>query len=100
MTENFGKDILRYHELPFKQLVDGCIVTGSMDLVWKTSKGCVIIDYKTFPGNEQLVLTPGSHYAGNYKGPFDCYTNALEVAGETVIARYVYYPVTGMLVKI
>lgn len=100
LTENFGKDILRYHELPFKQLVDGCIVTGSMDLVWKTSKGCVLIDYKTFPGNEQLVLTSGSHYAGNYKGQFDCYTNALEAAGETVIARYVYYPVTGMLVKI
>lgn len=100
LTENFGKDIRRYHELPFKQLVDGCIVTGSMDFVWKTSKGCILIDYKTFPGNEQLALTPGSHYAGNYKGQFDCYTNALEAAGETVIARYVYYPVTGMLVKI
>lgn len=100
LTYNYGKDIHRYHELPFKQLVDGYIVTGSMDLVWKTANGCVLIDYKTFPGNEQLVLTPGDHYAGNYKGQFDCYTNALEAAGEKVIERYVYYPVTGMLVKI
>ena len=41
-----------------------------------------------------------SDYAGNYKGQFDCYTHALEAAGEHVIARYVYYPVTGMLIKI
>ncbi|GAA6529378.1 hypothetical protein LPYR103PRE_13510 [Segatella asaccharophila] len=100
LTGHFGKSIRRYHELPFKQLVDGQIVTGNMDLVWKTDKGCVLIDYKTFPGNEQLVLSPGDHYAGNYNGQFDYYTNALKAAGENVIARFVYYPVTGMLVKI
>lgn len=100
LTMHYGQSIRRYHELPFKQLVNGQIVTGSMDLVWKTANGCVLIDYKTFPGNEKLVLTPGNHYAGNYKGQFDCYTHALEAAGEQVIARYVYYPVTGMLIKI
>lgn len=100
LTTHYGQSVHRYHELPFKQLVNGQIVTGSMDLVWKTSNGCVLIDYKTFPGSEQLVLTPGSHYAGNYKGQFDCYTHALEAAGEQVIARFVYYPVTGMLIKI
>lgn len=100
LTEHFGKSTKRYHELPFKQLVDGCIITGSMDLVWETSKGSVLVDYKTFPGNEQFVLQPGDHYAGNYRGQFDCYTKALETAGKNVIARYVYYPVTGMLIRI
>lgn len=100
LTTHYGQSVRRYHELPFKQLANGQIVTGSMDLVWKTANGCVLIDYKTFPGSEQLVLTPGNHYAGNYKGQFDCYTHALEAAGEKVIARYVYYPVTGMLIKI
>lgn len=100
LTTHYGQSARRYHELPFKQLVNGQIVTGSMDLVWKTANGCVLVDYKTFPGNEQLVLTPGNHYAGNYKGQFDCYTHALEAANEQVIARYVYYPVTGMLIKI
>lgn len=100
LTTHYGQSVRRYHELPFKHLVNGQIVTGSMDFVWKTSNGCVLIDYKTFPGSEQLVLTPGNHYAGNYKGQFDCYTNALEAAGEHVIARFVYYPVTGMLIKI
>lgn len=100
LATHYGQSVRRYHELPFKQLVNGQIVTGSMDLVWKTANGCVLIDYKTFPGNEQLVLTPGNHYAGNYKGQFDCYTHALEAAGEQVVARYVYYPVTGMLIKI
>ncbi len=100
LTTHYGESARRYHELPFKQLVNGQIVTGSMDLVWKTANGCVLIDYKTFPGNEQHVLTPGNHYAGNYIGQFDCYTHALEAAGEQVIARYVYYPVTGMLIRI
>ncbi len=100
LIDNFGIAERRFHELPFKQLNDGCIVTGSMDLVWKTTGGCVLIDYKTFPGNEQLVITPGDHYAGNYKGQFDCYTNALRAACENVLARFVYYPVTGMLVRI
>lgn len=100
LVDAFGQAQRRYHELPFKQLSDGQIVTGSMDLAWETEKGCILIDYKTFPGNENLVLQPGDHYAGNYRGQFDCYTRALVAAGKKVTARFVYYPVTGMLVRI
>lgn len=100
LSDNYGNGIT-LHELPFSYMdKTGHIVTGNMDFVWKTGNGCVLIDYKTFPGSEQLALNPGDHYAGNYKGQFDCYTHALESANEKVLARYVYYPVGGMLVKI
>lgn len=100
LTRTYGEGTT-YHELPFSYMDSaGHIVTGSMDFVWKTPQGSVLIDFKTFPGKEQLALQPGDHYAGNYKGQFDCYTHALEAAKEKVLARYVYYPVSGMLVKI
>lgn len=100
LTKNYGTAIT-YHELPFSYMDNvGHIVTGNMDYVYKTAKGCVLLDYKTFPGSEQLVLQPGDHYAGNHKGQFDCYTHALEAAGEKVIAKYVYYPIGGMLIRI
>lgn len=100
LADNYGQGET-FHELPFSYMDNaGHIVSGSMDSVWKTDKGCVLVDYKTFPGSKQLVLQQGDHYAGNYKGQFDCYTHALESAGEKVIGRYVYYPVGGMLVKI
>lgn len=100
LIDNYGMGST-FHELPFSYIDDkGHFITGSMDLVWKTTKGCVLVDYKTFPGKKELVLQPGDHYAGNYKGQFDSYTHALDFAGENVLARYVYYPVSGMLVKI
>lgn len=100
LNANYGS-ASTYHELPFSYLdEEGHIITGSMDFVWKTVKGSVLIDFKTFPGKEQFALQPGEHYAGNYKGQFDCYTHVLEIANEKVLARYVYYPVSGMLVQI
>lgn len=100
LKETYGEGTT-FHELPFSYMDEtGHIVTGNMDFIWKTEKGCVLVDYKTFPGSEQLVLQHGDHYAGNYKGQFDCYTHALESAGEMVIDRYVYYPVGGTLIKI
>lgn len=100
LEKQFDSPTKVYHELPFKQFVNGQIVTGNMDYVWKTSQGGVLIDYKTFPGKPELALHPGPHYAGNYKGQFDCYTQALEAAGEKVLARFVYYPVSGMIVQV
>ena len=48
-----------------------------------------------------VVLNEESdHYAGWYAGQLDAYTDALESAGEKVIKRYIYYPVSGMLCEI
>ena len=102
MTNQFGPAIATYHERPFQYESNGQITTGSIDLVWKTEKGCVVIDYKTYPNWKKDSVTTKSdkHYAGNYKGQLDCYEQALTLNGENVIAKLIYYPVNGMIVQI
>jgi ATP-dependent exoDNAse (exonuclease V) beta subunit len=102
MTKQFGPAIATYHERPFKYESNGQITTGSIDLVWKTEKGCIVIDYKTYPNwKKETVTSPeNKHYAGKYKGQLDCYEHALSLSGENVIAKLIYYPVNGMIIQI
>jgi ATP-dependent exoDNAse (exonuclease V) beta subunit len=102
LTAQYGPAIETWHERPFKYGADGQIITGSIDLVWKTEKGCVVIDYKTYPNWKKDSVTTKSdkHYAGNYKGQLYCYEQALTLNGEKVIAKVIYYPVNGMIVQI
>jgi ATP-dependent exoDNAse (exonuclease V) beta subunit len=102
MTNQFGPAIATYHERPFKYESNGQITTGSIDLVWKTEKGCIVIDYKTYPNwKKETVTSPeNKHYAGKYKGQLDCYEHALSLSGENVIAKLIYYPVNGMIIQI
>ena len=102
MTQQFGPAIATYHERPFKYESNGQITTGSIDLVWKTKKGCIVIDYKTYPNwKKETVTSPeNKHYAGKYKGQLDCYEKALSLSGENVLAKLIYYPVNGMIVQI
>ena len=75
--------------------------TGSIDLVWQTTEGNVLIDFKTCPlGQEYILNSDSEHYAGWYAGQLDAYTDALEAAGEKVIKRFIYYPVSGILCEI
>ena len=70
---------------------------GSIDLVWKTGEGDILVDFKTCPMGPKAVLDAESeHYAGWYAGQLDAYHDALEAAGENVIKRYIYYPVSGL----
>ncbi len=101
LTSKHDACITQYHELAFTHEEDDQIVRGSMDLVWETKEGCVLVDFKTFPGTETSVTKEDNvHFAGNYKPQFDRYHAALEAAGKQVIAEYVYYPVNGMIVEI
>ena len=102
MTQQFGPAIATYHERPFKYELNGQITTGSIDLVWKTEKGCIVIDYKTYPNwKKETVTSPeNKHYAGKYKGQLGCYEKALSLSGENVLAKLIYYPVNGMIVQI
>ena len=102
MTNQFDPAIAIYHERPFKYESNGQITTGSIDLVWKTEKGCIVIDYKTYPNwKKETVTSPeNKHYAGKYKGQLDCYEHALSLSGENVIAKLIYYPVNGMIIQI
>lgn len=101
LTEKYGPATKIYHERPFTLMKEGQVFTGSIDFVWQTDDGDVLIDFKTCPMGESHILNSDSdHYAGWYAGQLDAYTNALEEAGERVLDRYIYYPVSGLLVGI
>ena len=100
LKKEYGDAESSAHELNFTQGFDGHIVNGSIDYVYRTSKGTVLIDFKTFPGKESDILNEGKHCASNYSGQFQCYQKALEANGETVIARLVYYPVGGLIIEL
>ena len=102
LTENFGEAVKKERELQFKQFVEGHIINGSIDLVWYTKDGAVIVDYKTFQGKPEYALDKEhpSVYAGRYKKQLNYYADALKANGKNVIAKLIYYPVTGVLVKV
>ena len=101
LTEQFGAAVKVHHERPFTLLRDGHVLTGSIDLVWQTAEGDVLIDFKTCPMGKKTILDSDSdHYAGWYAGQLDAYTDALEAAGEKVLKRLIYYPVSGLVCEI
>ncbi len=101
MTEKYGKKTATYHELPFKQHYEGQIFTGSIDFVWETAEGVVLVDFKSYPGSKEDVVKPGhGHFAGIYAGQFECYERALTAAGKNVLATLVYYHVLGLAVEL
>ncbi|MDL2323136.1 UvrD-helicase domain-containing protein [Bacteroidales bacterium OttesenSCG-928-A17] len=100
LTAQYGKPVVVHLEYPFINARGGQIVRGSIDMVWKTEQGCVIVDYKSFPGKRDNITDPSDkHYAGNYAAQLAEYVNVIQVAGETVLDALVFYPVQGRIVK-
>lgn len=96
-----GVAIKTYHERPFRLEREGQTIVGSIDLVWQTEEGDILVDFKTSPMGLKAVLDAESeHYAGWYAGQLDAYQDALETAGEKVVKRYIYYPVSGLLAEV
>ena len=101
MTNKHGASVKTYHERPFRLERKGQTIVGSIDFVWQTIEGDILVDFKTCPMGPKAVLDKESdHYAGWYAGQLDAYQDALEASGENVIKRYIYYPVSGLLVDI
>lgn len=101
LKKEYGEPVATYHERPFRMLKeDGTLVVGSIDYVYQTSEGSILIDYKTFPQVQAVTDPTNEHYAGNYAGQLEAYQRALEATGEKVIKRYIYYPISGLLVEI
>ena len=101
LTGQYGAAVNIYHERPFTLLKEGHVFTGSIDLVWQTSEGDILIDFKTCPLGQKYILDSDSeHYAGWHAGQLDAYSDALEEVGEKVLKRFIFYPVSGMLCEI
>lgn len=101
LTATHGAAVKTYHERPFRLEREGQTIVGSIDLVWQTAEGDILVDFKTCPMGPKAVLDAASeHYAGGYAGQLDAYQEALEAAGEKVVKRYLYYPVSGLLAEV
>ena len=101
LRKEYGEPVAVYHERPFRQMQEnGTIVIGSIDYVYRTSEGAILIDFKTFPQVEAVTDPTSPHFAGYYAGQLNAYATALEANGEKVLKRFIYYPVSGMVVEI
>ena len=101
LRKEYGKPIAVYKEYPFLRKRGGQIVRGSIDLVWETEGGIVIVDYKSFPGKINQILDANDrNYAGKYSGQLAEYSQALALAGKNVLASFIYYAVQGSLVRL
>lgn len=101
LEQEFGAAEKIFHEYPFEFLTEkNQIVKGRIDFLWKTKNACVIVDFKTFFGNEEEILDAQSEsFAGKYKSQLDLYEKVLKDAGEKVAAKMLWYPCAGIVVK-
>lgn len=96
-----GEPVKTYHERPFRMDYDGQTIVGSIDLVWQTQEGDILVDFKNSPMVTKYILdSDNEHFAGCYAGQLDAYQDVLKAAGEKVLQKYIYYPVSGLLVEI
>ncbi|WP_300723292.1 UvrD-helicase domain-containing protein [uncultured Alistipes sp.] len=101
LAREYGQACKVWHERPIRMWRDGQELNGSIDLVWETEHGCVVVDFKSFPGMQEAVTNPsGEHFAGRYAPQLTAYRRVLEAAGEQVRDTLVYYVVQGCLVRV
>lgn len=100
LESRYGPAIEVQRELPFMMERNGQIVRGEIDLVWKTAAGCVLLDYKNYPGSIDYCNPESEDFSGHFFPQLSIYRDALEKAGEKVIDTLVYYPIQGDIVRI
>lgn len=99
-----GGELLR--ETPFTyRRNNGQLVQGEIDLIWKTDKECVLLDYKNFPAPQNvginMVLNPSDgFYIGKYFSQLGDYRASLTAYGMNVTKVFVFYAVLGCLVEV
>lgn len=105
LEEKFGGgELLR--ETPFTyRRNNGQLVQGEIDLIWKTDKECVLLDYKNFPAPQNvginMVLNPSDgFYIGKYFSQLGDYRASLTAYGMNVTKVFVFYAVLGCLVEV
>lgn len=105
LESEFGAgELLR--ETPFSyRRNNGQLVAGEIDLIWKTDKECILLDYKNFPapkdvGTKMVSDPKNEHYVGKYFPQLGDYRAALTAAGENVTHVFIFYAVMGCLVEI
>lgn len=101
LESKYGKAVKIWKETPFQYKENGQIIRGSIDLLWETPDGIVLIDYKSYPGNNADLINPESkHYAGKYGAQTKLYRKALNEAGIKTLDTLLYYAINGEVIRI
>lgn len=101
MTARYGEAKRIYRELPISAERDGQILRGDIDLLWEREDGCVVVDYKSYPGSvEEITNREGAHYAGKYMPQLQIYRELIEATSRKVVDCLIYYAVQGVVVRI
>ncbi|MDN5350519.1 MAG: ATP-dependent helicase/nuclease subunit [Bacteroidales bacterium] len=104
LISDFGKPSKIYKELPLQLAHEGQVFRGEIDLLFETENGLILIDYKSYPGSINNVLSENTdHYAGKYSGQLATYHNMIEQThpgNKKVLHKFIYYAVLGILVEL
>ena len=102
LARSYGKAVRIEHELPFREIRDGQMTVGSIDLVWFTSEtDCVLVDFKNLPHADRNVLDPNDkRFLGHYAPQQKAYKDALTRGGLNVQACIIYLSMQGKIVSL
>ena len=92
-----------YKEYPFQYTNEqGQVISGSIDLLWETSAGVVVVDYKSYSGYDDVTDSESEFFAGRKYGPqLSAYrTVADKMSGGQVIDVLLYYVVQGRVIRV
>ncbi len=93
---------VQHPELSIEVELGNQLANGEADLVLETDKGLVLIDYKSYAGNEDILNSNCEKFAGKYSGQLDLYARMLEknLEPKKVVGRLIYYVVQGKIVEL
>ena len=101
LTQTYGPG-KAHKEYPFmfKNKI-GQVVGGSIDLLWETDNGVVVVDYKNYPGYDDVTSEGSEFFAGKYGPQLSAYREIAEMmSGGKVLDTLVFFSVQGRLVRL
>ena len=101
LEKTYGKAISTERELPFSFTNElGQTVSGEIDLIYRTKKGDILIDYKTFQGKvNDLTDKDSNFFSGKYGRQIGLYEQALKLNNYNVIDCLVCYLSLGVIIR-
>ena len=103
MEKTYGKATAIERELPFSFVSEnGQVVTGEIDLVYRTAEGDVLVDYKTYQGSPAHLTDENSnfHTVKKYGAQIALYEDALKRRGSIIRDRLVCYLSLGVIINV
>lgn len=102
LTQTYGPAIRGIErEYPFCYTWgEGQVITGEMDLLWRTEQGDVLIDFKNHQQDDDLPVGAPCPHSSHYRPQLQAYRHILQQAGHTVLDTLLYYDLQGYLIRI